>query len=141
MPCFLHETPFLLTAKICLVQAGDAMIGSLCERLGSVATTNMSRKVNYVVIPQIPVVKSQPREAPWVKEGNMYVITAYFVDPTTICSGTRPSSDYMGDRLLLQTGSSPDKHVAVPFKEEDLAGSKWVKGKCFYGMGEYRKLV
>lgn len=85
----------------------------------------------------VPAAQSGPKKAPWVKEGGMYVITAYFVDPATICSGTRPSSDYMGDRLLLQTGSKPGDHVAIPFKEEDLVGTKWVKGKCFYGMGQH----
>ena len=77
-----------------------------------------------------------PMKSPWVKEGDMYVITAYFVDPATICSGTRPTSKYIGDRLLLQTGLSPSDNVRIPFKEEDLKGSKWVAGQCFYLMGE-----
>ena len=67
----------------------------------------------------------------------MYVITAYFTDPANVCAGTRPSSSYLGDRLLIQTGAKPSDNVRIPFKEDDLAGSKWVLGKCFYTMGKY----
>lgn len=86
----------------------------------------------------VPTAKALgPIKAPWVKEGDMYVITVYFVDPATICSGTRPKSAYIGDRLLLQTGSSASQNVRIPFKEEDLAGTKWVAGQCFYLMGQH----
>ena len=79
----------------------------------------------------------KPKSFPWISDNDNDVITAYFTDPAGICSGSRPSSSYLGDRLLIQTGPKPSNNMAIPFKEEDLAGTKWVKGQCFYSMGTY----
>ena len=65
----------------------------------------------------------------------MYVMTAYFTDPQHICVGSRPPSKYLGDKLLIQTGSSPSENVLIPLKELDLEGTEWVIGKCFLSMG------
>ena len=64
------------------------------------------------------------------------MITAYFTDPENICSGSRPPSTYLGDQLLLQTANESSNTMAIPFKQEDLAGTKWVEGGCFPAMGE-----
>ena len=66
----------------------------------------------------------------------MYVITAYFIDPRLICSGSRPTSQYLGDQLLLQTGPQWSNTMAIPFKQEDLERTEWVRGGCFPAMGE-----
>lgn len=71
----------------------------------------------------------------------MYVMTAYFVDPQTICSGSGVKSQkYIGDRLLIQTGKTPDVHMSIPIDESGLATTKWVKGGCFVAMGKYSRL-
>ncbi|KAJ7390943.1 hypothetical protein OS493_020963 [Desmophyllum pertusum] len=70
-------------------------------------------------------------KAPWISDGNMHVITAYFTNPANICRGSRPSSEYIGDQLFLQTGAQSSNTVSIPFKQEDLAGTKWVRGGCF----------
>ncbi|KAK3747637.1 hypothetical protein QZH41_011728, partial [Actinostola sp. cb2023] len=75
------------------------------------------------------------KQGPWVLEGDMYVITAYFTDPSTICSSTVQRSAY-GDRLLILDGAT-SKTINIPFKEEDLAGTKWVSGRCFPLMGQH----
>lgn len=75
-------------------------------------------------------------KAPWIAEGDRYVITAYFTDPQNICGGSRPTSKYLGDRLLLQTGNQFSSTMSIPFKQEDLAGTKWVRGGCFPAMGK-----
>ncbi|XP_031568106.1 uncharacterized protein LOC116302857 [Actinia tenebrosa] len=75
------------------------------------------------------------RKGPWVLEGNMYVMTAYFTDPSTICS-SKDKRKYYGDRLLIWNGAD-NSTIAIPFKEEDLAGTKWVAGKCFPMMGQH----
>ncbi|XP_031568107.1 uncharacterized protein LOC116302858 [Actinia tenebrosa] len=72
---------------------------------------------------------------PWVREGDMYVMTAYFTDPRTICSRTQ-TRIYYGDRLLILDGTT-NSTIVIPFKEEDLTGSKWVAGKCFPTMGQH----
>lgn len=79
----------------------------------------------------------QALKLPWISEGNMYVITAYFTNPRNICGGSRPSSEYIGDKLLLQTGNQPSDTMSIPFKQEDLAGTKWVRGGCFPSMGRH----
>ncbi|KAL9955112.1 hypothetical protein ACROYT_G036396 [Oculina patagonica] len=76
-------------------------------------------------------------KAPWISEGDMYVITAYFTDPRNICGGSRPSSDYIGDQLLMQTGTQYTSTMSIPFKQEDLAGTKWVRGGCLPTMGRH----
>lgn len=67
----------------------------------------------------------------------MYVITAYFTNPQLICSGSRPSPEYLGDQLLLQTGPQSFNTTTIPFKQEDLEGTDWVRGGCFPAMGEF----
>jgi charged multivesicular body protein 7 len=85
---------------------------------------------------KIPKSAVPPKKHPWISEGDDYVITAYFVDPSTICNGKRPYSKYIGDRLLIQTGSSSTSVMKIPYKQGDLSGTGWVEGKCFYLMGE-----
>ena len=86
----------------------------------------------------MPKSKVGVKSLPWNSDNDMYVMTAYFTDPANICAGSRPSSSYLGDRLLIQTGAKPSNNMRIPFKEEDLKGSKWVIGKCFYTMGKLR---
>eukprot|EP00111_Clytia_hemisphaerica_P002222 TCONS_00006221-protein len=72
-----------------------------------------------------------------VKEGNKIVLTAYFTDPNTICSRNRTTTPgYIGDNLYLPMENGP---VKIPLKESDLVSgdNKWVKGRCFYGMGQH----
>ena len=78
----------------------------------------------------------QALKSPWISEENMYVITAYFTNPQNICGGSRPSSEYIGDQLLLQTGDQSSDTMSIPYKQEDLVGTKWVRGGCFPSMGE-----
>jgi hypothetical protein len=75
---------------------------------------------------------------PWVLEGDMYVMTAYFTDPSTICNMCRKGK-YYGDRLLILDGTT-NSTIVIPFKEDDLAGSKWVEGRCFPLMGMWNDL-
>lgn len=67
--------------------------------------------------------------------GGVYMITAYFTNPGRICekdSVRKPGQ--VGEKLILSTGK--DSLMEVPLLEKDTGTSKWVKGKCFYGMGK-----
>lgn len=66
----------------------------------------------------------------------MLVVTAYFVDPSLICNGNRKPSEYLGDSLFIQTGKTPSSLMEVPLKQEDVKDTKWVEGKCVWGMGK-----
>ena len=68
-------------------------------------------------------------------DGEMYVLTVYFTDPNHVCDGenNRPKG-IVGDELNLQVGVY--EYMKVPLLEKELASTKWVKGKCFFGMGK-----
>ena len=70
------------------------------------------------------------KKGQWNKEADSLVITAYFTNPSGICNGERGD-----DNLYVQTGSSPDNLMNIPYQESDLGTTLWVKGKCFVGMG------
>ena len=71
------------------------------------------------------------RIPPFHKENGKYYLTAYFIDPKTICNAAK--RDGIGNALHLQTKSTWQETMEVPLTEDKLAqaGTKWVKGKCF----------
>ncbi|KAL5022532.1 hypothetical protein ScPMuIL_001687 [Solemya velum] len=77
---------------------------------------------------------------PFIDDGDKWVITAYFVDPSIICTPGRTEHDFTSDGtgtdLYLQNGTDPEAdYMLIPRKEENLGGTKWVKGGCFPAMG------
>ncbi|CAF1227527.1 unnamed protein product [Rotaria sordida] len=71
---------------------------------------------------------------------DVYLLTAYVVDPRTICSSTRDTNhrekNSVGTGLWLQNGSNPiDDSVPIPMSQTDADKTKWVKGACFPSMG------
>ena len=71
-----------------------------------------------------------------------YFATAYFVDPSVICTGGRSSEEFesqgTGDRLMVQMGETPDSLVNIPLTREvaDM-DPVWFDHKCFPGMGDH----
>nr|AGI41318.1 hypothetical protein [Cerebratulus lacteus] len=73
---------------------------------------------------------------------NLMVQTAYFVPPRDICSVGRSQSQYdsegTGSNLYLQQGPNPvTDSVLVPRLEAEIGNTNWVKGNCFYTMGQH----
>jgi len=70
---------------------------------------------------------------------DVYVLTAYFVDPTTICTTGRASSDLAssgtGSLLQVQNGSTPDNLLLMPRDRATAIAQGWSKNECFIGMG------
>ncbi|ESO93325.1 hypothetical protein LOTGIDRAFT_232745 [Lottia gigantea] len=86
-----------------------------------------------------PFVEIQP---PFIKEGNRYFVTAYFVNPATICTKGRNKylveSEGTGTNLYIQNGTDFNRDVIVaPKLQKDLVGTKWSKGNCFRSMGQH----
>ncbi|RUS88544.1 hypothetical protein EGW08_003720, partial [Elysia chlorotica] len=85
-----------------------------------------------------PSVKLQP---PFNLVDNRYVLTAYFVDPSTICTSGRTQADFdsdgTGTGLWIQNGSTPDQVTQVPYYQTGLSGTNWTEGKCFISMGKH----
>ena len=73
---------------------------------------------------------------PWREENNTYVITAYFKDPSRICSKKHSHARYIGDRLLIQNTSKSADLVQVPLLEDGLLETVWTEGECFWSMGK-----
>lgn len=80
------------------------------------------------------VLKLKP--LPWREENDSYVITAYFKEPSLICSRRPSHTKYIGDRLLIQIGATPNKFIQVPLLENGLSESAWTEGECFWSMGK-----
>lgn len=73
---------------------------------------------------------------PWKEENGNYIITAYFKDPSLICSHRPSQAKYIGDRLLIQKSSTPYEFIHVPLLEDGLFESAWTEGECFWSMGK-----
>jgi len=75
-------------------------------------------------------------------ETKYWVLTVYFVDPSIICTTGRTAAQFSsqgtGTGLWIQVGPNPLKDtVQMPLLESDLPSTAWVKGKCFYTMGQH----
>ncbi len=67
-------------------------------------------------------------------EGNSWTISAYFIDPKTVCSNSLPAiKQSTGDRLVFY---SKQKTISVALKESAV-DKFWTKGKCFWTMGQH----
>ncbi|CAF3292316.1 unnamed protein product, partial [Rotaria sp. Silwood2] len=75
-----------------------------------------------------------------VAGNDSYVLTAYFVDPQTICTSGRDEArlklEGSGTGLWLQNGPDPIRDsVQSPLYENTINATKWVLGSCFPSMG------
>ncbi|CAF4932835.1 unnamed protein product [Rotaria sp. Silwood1] len=73
---------------------------------------------------------------------DIYVLTAYFVDPRTICQSGRDVShlkhEGTGTGLWLQNGSNPIRDsIEMPLYENMVNNTKWIKGTCLPTMGMF----
>jgi hypothetical protein len=78
----------------------------------------------------------------FVDDGDYWTITAYFVDPSTICTGGRTSDQLKqngtGTGLWLQWGTNPLKDsILMPTSEEEVKKTLWKYGHCFWTMGNH----
>jgi len=85
-----------------------------------------------------PPSKQRP---PFIQDGfYRYVITAYFVDPSIICTRGRTNVDFeqqgTGTGLYLQLSEKPLESTMMPMKQADIQ-APWVTGKCVPLMGDH----
>ncbi|XP_028399987.1 uncharacterized protein LOC114523308 [Dendronephthya gigantea] len=72
------------------------------------------------------------KKSHWNEEGDSFVMTAYFTHPSRVCQGERTE-----DGLFIQTGPTPNDLMSIPYEESNLGPTPWVKGKCFFLMGQH----
>ncbi|CAH3030479.1 unnamed protein product [Porites evermanni] len=88
---------------------------------------------------------TRPRPGAFVKDDHgHYLVTAYFTDkPSDICK-KRPGKHLANgrhkkkDALVIQMSDvrlCKPEFMEIPLDERKLANTRWVKGKCFRGMG------
>lgn len=76
------------------------------------------------------------KQLPWIEENDFYIITAYFRDPSQICSPKASHAKYIGDRLLILNSTTSAAFVQAPLLEDSLSRSVWTEGRCFWSMGK-----
>jgi hypothetical protein len=75
---------------------------------------------------------------------DVLILTAYFVDPSTICTSGRDAArlkkEGTGTGVWLQNGTNPiGDSFQVPLYETAMNTTKWVKGACFPSMGRIKR--
>uniref|UniRef100_A0A0B6YRW2 Uncharacterized protein n=1 Tax=Arion vulgaris TaxID=1028688 RepID=A0A0B6YRW2_9EUPU len=87
--------------------------------------------------------KLQP---PLVSDGDRWMITAYFTDPSKICTTGRTKEEFdkegTGSNLYLQNSTIPEESFVVPNRQEDTKSAHWVTARCvkYMGVHHYYKL-
>ena len=71
---------------------------------------------------------------------DVYILTAYFIDPKTICQAADIPTRKLGASgtgLWLQNGTNPiQDSFVVPINQSDIQTTKWTLGHCFVSMGK-----
>jgi len=79
---------------------------------------------------------------PVIDDGDFWTITAYFIDPSKICTTGRTSEQFQeqgtGTGLWFQNGTNPLQDlIQIPLLESDIKKTGWKFGHCFYTMGNH----
>ncbi|XP_078669994.1 uncharacterized protein LOC144910589 [Branchiostoma floridae x Branchiostoma belcheri] len=119
------------------IKDNDPAVMLLFDKNGYIAGIQMGAQKD-----KVPAgTPSQYIQSLWNDDDDMYVITAYFVDPATICTTGRTEEDFdqhgTGTDLYIQNGTTPASLIRIPKSESGLAGTAWTKGGCFYTMGRH----
>jgi len=116
--------------------ASDAALTLLYDTKGIIAgiQTSIPKSSNYTV--------STYLANRFVDDGAYWTLTAYFVDPSTICGNGRSQEQLKqegtGTGLWLQQGPNPiADSVQIPNSEADVKKTNWTYGKCFWTMGKH----
>jgi len=123
------------------IKAGDYSVILLFDVKGFIAGIQTSIPKNLKE--GYPTSHLQP---PFISDPNplledRWTITAYFVDPSTICTTGRTLETFKeegtGTDLYLQLSDKPEESKLMPKDESGMAGTKWTEGKCFITMGKH----
>ncbi|XP_019646226.1 PREDICTED: uncharacterized protein LOC109486777 [Branchiostoma belcheri] len=119
------------------IKDNDPAVMLLFDKNGYIAGIQMGARIT-----ELPAgVPATPISYMWNYDGDMLVITAYFIDPATICTGRSDALftlEGTGGGLYLQTGYNPETdNMPIPRDEADIGTTLWTKGGCFYTMGQH----
>lgn len=78
-------------------------------------------------------------QPPFIDDGSRSVLTAYFVDPSIICTTGRSAYEFAtqgtGTRLYIQNSTTPEFSTRVPSTLVGVRRTKWTEGRCVPIMG------
>ncbi|BFY98779.1 hypothetical protein BsWGS_01819 [Bradybaena similaris] len=86
--------------------------------------------------PTYPPLKLKP---PFIDDGSRSVLTAYFTDPSIICTTGRSVEEITtqgtGTSLYIQNSTSPESSTRMPPTLYDVRRTNWTEAKCIPYMG------
>lgn len=121
------------------VLGSDNSISLLFDRQGQIAGIQMNVNATSVAgtgykYNEVPMYITDS-----IRGSPVYTMTAYFVDPSTICTVGRSYSQMVAQgtsaALYLQNGPTPATLITVPPQRAAAIDQGWTKNKCFVGMG------
>ncbi|XP_078587699.1 uncharacterized protein LOC144868872 [Branchiostoma floridae x Branchiostoma japonicum] len=119
------------------IKDNDPAVMLLFDKNGYIAGIQMGARKNELSA-NIPAPQIMNM---WNDDGDMLVITAYFIDPASVCTGRSDATftlEGTGVGLYLQNGPNPEAdYELIPRDEDNLATTLWTKGGCFYTMGQH----
>lgn len=122
-------------------KSGDRSIMLLYDVNGVIAgiQTHVPKSTGY------PTDANKKFHDMWVEEATAHVLTAYFVNPSIVCTTgrtlTQLNSQGTGTDLFLQKGSATSSTgvdaIQIPKTESAVGSTSWTKGRCFVFMGQH----
>jgi len=115
---------------------GDPAITLLYDTNGIIAGIQTSIP-KAIFNPPVPLWNTK-----YIEDGIYWTLTAYFVNPRTICRGGRSKKKLnrqgTGTGLYLQHGPNPVKDsVHIPDNERQVQRTSWTRGGCVPTMGQH----
>jgi hypothetical protein len=124
-----------------LIYGDDSSISLLVDIAGNVVGIQMNINQTSVNVPNNNYkYDAVPMYVNDVINGlKVYTLTAYFVDPSIICTSGRTEDSVANDGtatgVYLQNGPTPANTIQIPYKRADAIAAGWTKNNCFVGMG------
>jgi len=119
------------TSVSALYDINGVVVGFQMNIPVSVATANANNNYQWTNIPMFL--------STTVNGVATYTLTAYLVDPSTICNTGRNVNDLQtvgtGTGLWFQNGTDPTQLFQAPMNRPDALNQGWSNNKCFVGMG------
>jgi len=122
------------------IKGNDVSVILLFDVQGTIAGVQMGIPSSFITDKYYKYSTQKMFNRDTILDKDVYILTAYFVDPSTICSSGRDASSLKeegtGTGVWLQNGTDPIRDsIHAPLHENEVSDTKWVKGACFPSMG------
>ncbi|UJR25952.1 hypothetical protein I4U23_007300 [Adineta vaga] len=123
------------------IQGKDVSLVLIYDSKGFIAGTQMAIPASLINEKYYKFSEQKMFNRDTIAGIDVYILTAYFVDPKTICQSDENSNlrkkGSIGTGLWLQNGTDPIQNsFSIPLDQSDADQTKWVQGACFPSMGK-----